>query len=107
MESTETLNYADSLAAARYEMRAGKTGKAFPWYLLAVQLLKDAAEKEKAGTTMRRQDGQVGNQKQAANKVDVKGTKISSSVMAKDCLDSIEAEVVSMFITQSTTLLVK
>ena len=80
-KSDDSMDFhpADCLAAARSLTRDGKMAKAFPWYLLAVQLLKDAEERE---------------------------AKSKKSSNASHVLESIEAEVVSMFIERSTNLMV-
>ena len=88
----ESLNYSESLTTARNQIGAGKPGKAFPWYLLAVQLLKDASENESA--TLRR--ARVSDDNGCSG-------QISPSTFT---LDRIEGEVVSAFVGHSTALMV-
>ena len=92
----ESLNYSECLAAARHEIATGKAGKAFPWYLLAVQLMKDASEREKA----------TGPRGSGCHRGE-NGYKESCHVTPSEtALQRIEGEVVSAFIQHTATLLV-
>ena len=107
---SSAFNYADSLSAAQREVAAGKPGKAFPLFLLSVQLLKDAAEKEKSSNY-----GNITSASPTATSADggsSVGTIKASDETAnqstpQDVLDSIEATVVSLFRERSISLLVR